>query len=78
MTVDPTQVLLFEWNRKRAGGLATSALPDAPLVPDRPAAPPLRGPRTRLAAWLRKVAVVVEPRGLGAGQNLGSSPMCSR
>ncbi len=46
----------------RHDDLGRSALPDAPVVPDRPRRHPLRAGRLALAAGLHAAARVVEPR----------------
>jgi hypothetical protein len=43
-------------------GLAASARPDAPVVPDSVDVPPWRRTRTAVAATLRQVADTVAPR----------------
>jgi hypothetical protein len=59
--MEPLQVLVFTLHQG-TDRLATSALPDAPVVRDEPARPRLATSRRALARGLRTVAARVEPR----------------
>ncbi|HEU5038017.1 MAG TPA: hypothetical protein VFT70_13505 [Nocardioides sp.] len=59
MTFDPIAAGLAV---RAAHATAGSARPDAPVVPDRPREPRLRGLRARSAAALHSVARWMEPR----------------
>jgi hypothetical protein len=61
LTMDPQQLLVSLWNTRAGFGLARSALPDAPTVPEKDARPALTGARLHLASALRRAAARVEP-----------------
>jgi hypothetical protein len=58
--MEPLQVLMFTLNQG-TNRLATSALPDAPVVPYEPRQPRFATTRKVLAQGLRNVATRVEP-----------------